>query len=52
MEYDVQDYLFDIRGYIVLKQAVSPELVDRLNKALDGYVDMEYLEWRRKCRAL
>jgi hypothetical protein len=44
--YDVQDYLFDLRGYLILKKAVSHDLVDRLNKALDGFLDMEYLEWR------
>jgi hypothetical protein len=45
-DFDIQDYLFDLRGYILLKQAVSPELVERLNRAIDPYLDLEYLEWR------
>jgi hypothetical protein len=46
MEYDEMDYLFDLRGYLVLKQAVEPALVAGLNQCLDGYLDLEYLEWR------
>ena len=45
-KFDLQDYLFDLRGYIILKNAVAPKLVDRLNQALDPYLDMKYLEWR------
>lgn len=44
--YDVQDYLFDLRGFVILKDAVAPELLDRLNRAIDPYLDMQYLEWR------
>jgi ectoine hydroxylase-related dioxygenase (phytanoyl-CoA dioxygenase family) len=46
MIFDIQDYLFDVRGYIILKKAVSEDLVDRLNQALDSFLDLEYLEWR------
>ncbi len=45
-DFDIQDYLFDLRGYILLKNAVSPGLVERLNRAIDPYLDLEYLEWR------
>lgn len=45
-DFDLQDYLFDLRGCILLKNAVSPDLVERLNRAIDPYLDMEYLEWR------
>lgn len=45
-KYDVQDYLFDLRGYIIIKQAVSPDLVSRLNQAIEPYLDLEYLQWR------
>ena len=45
-DFDIQDYLFDLRGYIFLKNAVSPDLVERLNRAIDHYIDLEYLEWR------
>jgi hypothetical protein len=44
--YDIQDYLFDLRGYIILKDAVSSDLIERLNRAIDPYLDMQYLEWR------
>ena len=33
--YDVQDYLFDLRGFIIIKEAVSPDLVDSLNSPDD-----------------
>lgn len=45
-QYDVQDYLFDLRGYIIIKDAVSLDLVQRLNQALEPYLDMKYLDWR------
>lgn len=32
----LDDYLFDLRGYLVLKGALEPSLVDDLNHALDG----------------
>ena len=44
--YDVQDYLFDLRGFIIIKEAVAAGLIDRLNQALDTYLDLKYLEWR------
>ena len=45
-QYDVQDYLFDLRGYVIIKNAIPQELVDRLNLAIEPYLDMQYLEWR------
>jgi hypothetical protein len=44
--FDMQDYLFDLRGYIILKNAVSMDLVERLNQAIDPYLDLQYLEWQ------
>lgn len=44
--HDLQDFLFDLRGYLILPQAVKPDLIERLNCTLDPYLDMEYLEWR------
>lgn len=44
--YDIQDYLFDLQGFIVLKNAVSPDLVERLSQAIDPYLDMRFEEWR------
>jgi len=46
MAYDIQDYLFDVRGFIILKKAVSNDLLERLNRKLDTCLDMQYLEWR------
>ena len=45
-EFDMQDYLFDLRGYIILENAVSSDLVERLNKAIDPFLDLEYGKWR------
>lgn len=42
----MEDYLFDLRGYIILRNAVSKEDVRALNTALDPYVSMETGEWR------
>ncbi|HEX3815087.1 MAG TPA: phytanoyl-CoA dioxygenase family protein [Mycobacteriales bacterium] len=33
---DLDDYLFDLRGYLILENAIEPDLVDALNGALDG----------------
>ncbi len=44
--YDLQDYLFDLRGFVILKNAVAPELVDQLNARLDTFLDLKYLDWR------
>ena len=32
---ELEDYLFDLRGYLVLEDALSPEEVKELNTALD-----------------
>lgn len=40
-DYDIQDYLFDLRGYIILENAESADLVERLNQAIDPYLDMQ-----------
>jgi ectoine hydroxylase-related dioxygenase (phytanoyl-CoA dioxygenase family) len=44
--FDMLDYLFDLRGYIILENAVEPDLLDRLNQAIDPYLDMQFEEWR------
>jgi hypothetical protein len=41
----LDDFLFDLRGYIILKQAVEPELLDALNHAIDELPPLEYGEW-------
>jgi hypothetical protein len=51
-DFDIQDYLFDLRGYIFLRNAVSPDLVERLNRAIDPFLDLEYLQWRGNVQRL
>src|SRR3954451_21393966 len=41
----LDDFLFDLRGYLVLKQAVEPELVDDLNRTIDDLPPLEYQQW-------
>ena len=41
----LEDYLFDLRGYLVLEQALEPGLVDDLNSALDGMPPIEPRGW-------
>ena len=43
----LDDFLFDLRGYLVLKNAVEPELVDRLNQTIDTIPPLEYGESSR-----
>ncbi len=46
MSQELEDYLFDLRGYLRLKEAVSTELVQQLNTELDPYVTMSLNEWQ------
>lgn len=39
------DYLFDLRGYLVLENAVDPEHLNDLNAALDAFPDLGWGEW-------
>ena len=41
----LDDFLFDLRGYLVLDNAVEPELLDELNVAIDGLPILDYGEW-------
>jgi ectoine hydroxylase-related dioxygenase (phytanoyl-CoA dioxygenase family) len=41
----LDDFFFDLRGYLILKQAVEPELVDDLNRAIDELPPLEYGQW-------
>ena len=42
---DLEIYLFDLRGYIVLPNALTPEEVAELNECLDAIPPMEAGEW-------
>ena len=39
------DFFFDLRGYIILKNAVAPDLLDELNGAFDNFPPLESGEW-------
>jgi ectoine hydroxylase-related dioxygenase (phytanoyl-CoA dioxygenase family) len=41
----LDDFMFDLRGYLVLEGAAEPELLDALNRAIDGFPPLEYGEW-------
>ena len=45
MTSDLQDYLFDLRGYIVLENALDAEHVAALNAALDAFPPLEWQQW-------
>ncbi|MDA0708629.1 MAG: phytanoyl-CoA dioxygenase family protein [bacterium] len=42
----MEEYLFDLRGYIILRNAVSKADIEALNAALDPYTTMQTDEWR------
>lgn len=42
----MENYLFDLQGYVVVRNAVSREDVRELNAALDPYTELENGEWR------
>lgn len=41
----LDDYLFDLRGYLILEQALSPELVGRLTEGLDRFRHLAPQQW-------
>jgi ectoine hydroxylase-related dioxygenase (phytanoyl-CoA dioxygenase family) len=41
----LDDYLFDLRGYLILRNAVEPDLVERLNHAIDEIPPLGVGEW-------
>ncbi len=42
----LDDYLFDLNGYLVLRQAVSADLVRRLNASIDALLPLGPNQWR------
>lgn len=45
MERALQDYLFDLRGYLILENAVDPDHIAALNAALDAFPPLEWGQW-------
>ena len=41
----LDDFLFDLQGYLVVEQAAEPELVDDLNGRIDALPEVEQLGW-------
>lgn len=41
----LDDFLFDLRGYLVLENAVEPELLAELNQAIDNFPELGVGEW-------
>jgi hypothetical protein len=46
MPTEMEAYLFDLRGYLMLENAVDAEHVKEMNAILDTYTDLETNEWR------
>jgi len=42
---DLQDYLFDLNGYLIIKDAVEPALLNSLNKAFDEFPPLQRGDW-------
>ena len=36
-EHDLQDYLFDLNGYLILENVIAPDHLAALNAAFDGF---------------
>ena len=43
---EMEEYLFDLRGYIVLKSAVEADHLAEINAIVDTYLDLESDGWR------
>lgn len=48
---DMETYLFDLRGYIVLKNALSQEEVAALNASIDSMLPIEHGDWHGNVHA-
>ena len=46
MPTEMEEYLFDLRGYLMLEGAVDPAHVADLNTIIDSYMDLKPGEWR------
>ena len=41
----LNDFFFDLRGFLVLQQAVEAELIDALNRTIDALPPLEFGQW-------
>lgn len=49
---EIEDYLFDLRGYLILKEAVDPAHIAELNAVLDTFPPLQYGEWHGNVQRL
>jgi ectoine hydroxylase-related dioxygenase (phytanoyl-CoA dioxygenase family) len=52
MNNDLQDYLFDLRGYLILKSAVDAAHIAELNRVLDAFPKLEWGQWHGNVQRL
>jgi ectoine hydroxylase-related dioxygenase (phytanoyl-CoA dioxygenase family) len=53
MDNELQDYLFDLNGYVVLKNAIDAAHLSDLNAAFDSFpTDLPYEGWWGNCQRL
>lgn len=41
----LDDFMFDLNGYLILERAVEPDLLDALNEAFDNFPPLKQGEW-------
>lgn len=42
---DTDDFMFDLNGFLILRQAVKPDLINQLNAAFDAFPALESGDW-------
>lgn len=52
MPYDTLDYLFDLRGYVILKNAIDPQHLADLNQAFDSFPELPFMGWHGNVQRL
>ena len=48
MPTEMEDYLFDLQGYLILKQAVDTDHLSEMNSVIDRWATKEDAQWREK----
>ncbi|WDR05545.1 phytanoyl-CoA dioxygenase family protein [Devosia rhodophyticola] len=51
-EYDLNDFLFDLRGYLILENAIDASLLAGLNAEFDKFPDLQFGEWHGNAQRL
>ena len=44
-DFDLSDFLFDLRGYLILEKAIDAKLLADLNAAFDSFPELKFGEW-------